>query len=350
MALANITVDMDMHNMLAGLVLSLPLVAAATQPTTAGVWKGTLGKNIVALCINNDQDGGSYYYEKHRRPIQLERNGDGWTESDGTGKWVLTISGAGIMAGTWNSPKGGAALPIRLRLVSSQADPKPCASDAYNAALETMPQLETGAEQTFLGYKYRTLRIADVETLELRGTGPALQIINGQLRDMLPKSIEDLGEYFPRRRQFLGQTGLDAEDETSATPEFWNGEFVTIRFNRWAAGFGRRGSRSDYLTWDLTSGSSVNLWEWFIATPKVEKGDKRHPLFHTAPATPACRKGYYGKGVFQLTLEAGAVRFWEEAYGDGCEEEIRISYSRLAPILSDKGKLAISRLLGNRQQ
>jgi hypothetical protein len=339
-----------MRDLFIGFLLALPSVAAAAEPSIAGVWQGTLGKNNIVLCVNNDQDVGSYYYVKHRMPIPLGRDGQGWKEAGDTGKWELVASASAAMEGTWRSPKGGAPLPIKLILVSRSSDPEPCASDAYNAALETMPQLQIGATQKFNNYAYRTLRIADVETLELLSPAPAQQAVNRQLRDMLPKSINDVSEYFAKRREFLGRMGLAAEDETSATPEFWNSEFVTIRFNRWAAGFGRRGAGSEYLTWDLKSGSSVNLWEWFIATPRVDDGDKRHRLFKTAPPAPECKDGYYGKGDFQLTLEADAVRFWEEAYGDGCEQDFRIPYNKLAPVLSAQGKLGVARLMGKRPQ
>ena len=209
-----------------------------------------------------------------------------------------------------------------------------------------MPQLQIGAPQKFNDFAYRTLRIADVETLELLDPTPAQQLVNRQLRDMLPKSIKDLSEYFAKRREFLGRMGLAAEDETSAEPDFWNSEFVTIRFSLWAAGHGRRGANSEYLTWDVKSGSPVNLRAWFAVTPNGAKGGKRHRLFNTSSPSPECGEAYHGKGKFQLTLEADAVRFWDEAYGDGCEEDIRIPYKRLAPILTAQGRLAIARWLG----
>lgn len=92
------------------------------------------------------------------------------------------------------------------------------------------------------------------------------------------------------------------------------------------------------------------MWEWFIATPRPKEGTRQHHLFKGAPPTPECKAGYYGKGAFQLTLEADAVRFWEEAYGDACEQEFRIPYDQLSPILSAQGKLAIARLLGKRMR
>jgi hypothetical protein len=336
-----------MMKTVAAFLLALPSLAFAAGPSSAGVWTGALGKSNVVVCINSDQESGSYYYVKHRAPIPLGLDGEGWKESGDTGTWELAMAGSAGLTGTWTSPKGGAPLPIRLTLVSRASDPEPCASDAYNAALETMPALQTGAKDTFNGYAFRTLRIADVETLELLSPAPAQQAVNRQLRNMLPKSMSDLGDYFAKRRDFLGRMGSAAEDETSATVQFWDGEFVTIRFSRWAAGFGRRGAGSEYRTWDLTSGRPVNLWDWFIATPK---DSKRNRLFKTDPPAAECKEGYYGKGEFELTLEADGVRFWEEAYGDGCEVDISIPYKRLMPILSPQGKLGVARLLRQRQQ
>ena len=310
-----------------------------------------LGKNSVVLCINGGQDSASYYYVKHRMPIQLARDGERWQEVGDMSLWELAASGSDAMTGTWRSPKNdNTVLPLTLALVSRQSEPEPCASDAYNASLEIMPQLQTGQPQEFEGKAFRTQRIADVETIELLTSAPALQAVNRHLKNMLPTSIEDLGGYFEKRREFLGRMGLAAEDETSAVPQFWSREFVTIRFNRWAAGFGRRGAQAEYRSWDLMNGNEVNLWDWFIATPKPNEGTRPHHLFKVAPPTQECEAGYYGKGEFQLTLEADAVRFWEEEYGDACEQEFRIPYDRLSPILSAQGKLAIARLLGKRKR
>lgn len=331
------------RNSFAGLTLALPLMVGAVAPAGVGVWKGTLGKSTIVVCINSGQDYGSYYYAKHRVPIQLVRDGRGWREAGDTGLWELEPTGSGVMAGTWTLPKGGTALPIRLTLASSQSDPPPCASDVYNAPLETMPQIQAGAKQTFNDYSYRTLRVANVETLELLGPGPALQMINRELKDMLPKSLADLEDYYAKRRAFLGRSGSAAEDENSATVAFWNREFVTIRFHHWAAGEGRRGARTDYMTWDLRSGKPVDLWDWFVATPR--KGSKRHRLVRMEAPAPECKDGYYGEGEFQLTLEADGVHFWEEAYGDGCERGLSIPYRQLSPILSAEGTAAVARIL-----
>lgn len=328
---------------LAGLMLVFPLAVFAAEPSQVGVWKGMLGKSNIVACINSGQDYGSYYYETHRIPIQLVRTGRGWREADDTGRWDLEVAASGVMVGTWNLTKGGISLPIKLTLASGQSDPQPCASDAYNALLEIIPRLQVGAKQTFNEYSYRTLRVANIETVELLSPAPAQQLINRQLKNMLPKSIQDLGDYFAKRRGFLGRSGSVAEDEQSATVEFWNREFVTVRFHRWAAGEGRRGAQSDYLTWDLRSGKPVNPWDWFTATPR--KDSKRHRLVTMAAHAPECKDGYYGEGDFQLTLEADAVHFWEEAYGDGCERGLRIPYTELSPILSAKGKVAIARML-----
>lgn len=116
-------------------------------------------------------------------------------------------------------------------------------------------------------------------------------MINRQLKDMLPKSIQDLRDYFAKRRGFLGRSGSVAEDERSATVEFWSREFVTVRFYRWAAGEGRRGAQSDYLTSDLRSGKPVNLWGWLTAPPR--KDSKRHRLVTMAAPAPECKEGYY---------------------------------------------------------
>ena len=35
------------------------------------------------------------------------------------------------------------------------------------------------------------------------------------------------------------------------------------------------------------------------------------------------------------------MRFWEEAYGSGCEQDFKLSYAELAPFLTAQGKHAL---------
>lgn len=337
-----------MFKLFASLLLALPTLALAAAPPTAGVWKGTLGRSAVIVCINTDLESGSYYYLKYRTPIQLRREGQEWRESGDTGRWELAAPGPADMAGAWRSPKGDTPLPVQLVPVSRGSDPEPCASDAYNAALETLPQLQTGARTAFGEYAYRTLRIADVETLELLSPSPARLAINRQLRNRLPASLGDLDDYFATRRAFLGRMGLAAEDETSAEPVFWNAEFVTIHFYRWVAGFGQNGISPEYLTWDLRSGGGVDLWAWLIDKPMVDKTGRRRPQFDRSPPAPECAREDDGGPEWQLALEADGLRFWQRANGDGCEEEFSIPYERLGPLLSPEGRSAVARLMAAR--
>jgi len=345
------------------LSLSVMPLAMAADASLQGVWQGTLGGADIVACFNQPGSGsdssGSYYYTRYKAPIMLSKDQGktAWKETDAnnqvTGNWSLNPPQGGNITGSWTHPKTGKSLPVALRLLAAAGglDHPTCASDAYNTALEAMPPLKTAKPVTFEGRQYRNLSLADAITVELLAPGDGVAKINAQLRDVLPKNKAELAGYFKARRQHLGQNGWAAEDEVHADPTYWSARWVTIKFYRWAAGYGSSGISMNYRTWNLKSGQETDVWTWF-GTRASQGDDKselpsrlRQALFKDAVADPECKGDYPGKGRYHLTLKADGVSFREDARGSGCEEDFLLPYDKVAPFLTPQGRAALSDLL-----
>lgn len=340
---------MDLHRLIIPLFVALQInPALAVETPMNGVWQGQVGQSDIVACFNGNQNG-SYYYSRYKTPIQLspDEKNNYWLEENKSGVWKLDAPVSGKLSGIWSDPKNEKTQIISLVLLGNQADAQPCASDQYNKALEAFPALKVGKIEGYMDKKYRTLKIADVETIELLAKDAAAQIVNQKLRDILPKTNADLVDYFSTRRQFLGDMGLAAEGESFAEPYYWSSDWITVHFYHWPPGYGARGITLSYRTWNLRTGKEVDVWEWF--------GTKSYGYIDMAPLPPKlkayilknlkvepdCDDNYFGQGDFHATLEPSGIKFWENAFGSGCEKEFTIPYGKLGPFLTAKGRAAI---------
>ncbi|WP_432725670.1 hypothetical protein [Variovorax sp. W6] len=357
---------------LGGLVLLLPLLAhaAGTVDVPKGVWEGTLGTKAIVACFNSDYPSGSYFYKQYKKAIALGRSDKDsfWREGGETGLWALDPVKGTTLSGTWKSVKGTpTTLPIQLNLTDATGGDKACASDGYAGQLEAPPKIEIGKKEEYAtGRSFRRLRFAGQETIELSGPEPTLAAINRELRRDFDTGQETVKEYFDKRRQFLGQVGVPAEDENTADPSYWTSQWLSIRNYTWAAGTGRAGISWFYRTWDLQTGKQVDPWSWFGPRPQpqpqkapgqiagTESGPMppklRRFLFKYAGIQPSkaeenCKSNYDEGAHYDLTLEAKGMRFSQPEYGTGCEIAIEVPYADLAPVLTPAGKAAVRRIL-----
>lgn len=340
------------------------LALAATEPANgnlAGIWQGKLGISDITACFNlpsKYDNRGNYYYARHKSPIGLlQSEGQSvWNEvTDGdakTGSWQLAQPKNNQIKGTWQHPVNGKKLPISLTLIRPPAgDEQPCASAAYNTALEDFPPLTTSRALLFKDRQdrqFRSLRLADQMTIELLAPGAPVAAINQQLRAVLPKNKAALAEYFAQRRNFLGMYGTMMEDELHVEPTYWSARHVTVSFYRWAAGMGRNGISNDFRTWDLQTGKEVDVWTWLGSKSQEGSSDMsalppklRAMLFKDVATDKECGSDYQGHGYYHMSLGETGVRFWEEAYGSGCEQDFNVPYAKLAPFLTPQGKAAL---------
>ncbi|HEX7867665.1 MAG TPA: hypothetical protein VF555_22085 [Variovorax sp.] len=263
-------------------------------------------------------------------------------------------------------------LPIRLNLVDSSENKSACGSESYAGQLETPPKIDTGKKEEYAtGRSFRRLRFAGQETIELSGPEPTLAAINRELRRDFDTKKETVQEYFDKRRQFLGQVGVPAEDENTADPSYWTSQWLSVRNYTWAAGTGRAGISWFYRTWDLQTGRQVDPWTWFgsrkeslnrpgagpvIATsggsmtPKLRRFLFRREGIDPAKAEENCEFNYKEDAYYDLTLEAKGMRFAQPDFGNGCAIEIEVPYAELGPVLTPAGKAAVRRILESAKQ
>ena len=348
--------------------LTLPALhtALAGDMPVQGVWQGTVGKANIVACFNQPSPtqgsdrSGSYYFTRYKKPIMLAKpNGKTlWQELDAkgntTGTWSLGAPQGGKLAGTWTEPKSGKTLPLALTLLEAAGDREhpSCASDAYNLALEDFPATKVSKPVAFEGKQYRNLQVGDTITVELLAQGDGIAKINAQLRGVLAKNKKDLEDYYATRREYLGRNGFATEDEVYAEPTAWAPRWVTMKFYRWAAGYGASGISIKFRTWDVKTGQETDVWNWFGASAsdgddKAELPDRlRQALFKNVTIDAECKgTDYDGRGRFHLSLKPEGVSFWEDPNGSGCENDFLLPYNKVGPFLTVKGRAALSDLL-----
>ena len=200
--------------------------------------------------------------------------------------------------------------------------------------------VERGRSVTYLpGRSYRKLWLADQATVELIGTGPGLDKINAAIRpDQRP---ETLRQFFAKRREYLVRFGIPGLDEREVEPDFWDSNFVTLRFHEWVTGTGRLGISTSYRTWDLSSGEEIDLRQWF----RADAADPLPDLWALVPRRLARLPAHCSGGELTLRLAGAGLNLSEEDFGDGCARNAVIPYQRLLPVLTPAGKRAIEALL-----
>lgn len=316
----------------------------------AGVWQGTLGKTQVRACFNEYGDSGSYYYIKYLKPISLKFEDDHFQERDDTGRWQITLQD-GQLEGLWYLAQGDKTLPINLRRVSAFDNATDCSSEAYNLALETQPKLKRGAWQSSNHVlKFRELTYGGEVGLEFRGQQPGLNKINHWLKQRLT-SPELLEHYYQTRRDFLGRMGTAFSDETGVEVSFANDNWLSVRFYRWAAGYGASGISINFTNFDLKTGERFHPWQWFYDVDPDQQTNQLPSLLQAkwfpkgTEADPEfdCDSTEYGaKGYYHLTLETqngqSGLKFWEFPRGNGCEHEFFLPLSDLKPYINQTGR------------
>ncbi|MGS0724841.1 hypothetical protein ACVBKF_01540 [Shewanella sp. 0m-11] len=362
------------------------LVSSITFPVFAaddlsGIWQGTLGKSKIRVCFN-EYGTGSYYYQRYLTPIRLEQVDNHWQEDKQTGFWQFDNVSEQQLTGLWfnkerfkterfnkelsntepSQNKPTKSLAITLERQISPDGINDCSSDAFNQPLETAPKLSRGKWQPFENEdsesstsdqanpqlstsqqtSYRQLSYGTEISLELKGEQAGIPAINQWLKQKLTSKTQ-LAETFETRRRMLAQTGLPITDETGAEIDFINQDWLSVRFYRWAAGYGAGGINRTYTSFNLSDGQAFNPWQWF--KQDVALDEMRHQL------PPALRKKLFadmqvyedcdnsdGSGYFYLTLTPKGIELWETPNGRGCENEFTLSPTDAMPFATEFGK------------
>ncbi|MES2263090.1 MAG: hypothetical protein V4724_31580 [Pseudomonadota bacterium] len=373
------------------LVASTLCAAGADANPWTDVWRGTLGDQKITACFNGSEYGayyGSYYYERHRKPIQLskEKQDAAWKESQPsapTGIWTLSRPAGATLSGQWNKPGQANTLPLRLsRVPVADKDVAACASDAYNDALEAMPHIAVGAPQSFDGKRYRIQGVAvpgadgDALTLlrmELLESGPGIAAVNRELLQALPRTRAQMQEsLFSCRRQALGAFGEDGDFLGRLELKFWSARWLSVaEYSNANCGGAHPSASVAYLNWDLASGKRVNLWNWIRNSKKTGGDGGEHWFDHAAPDnlnaiiagiarrqsakgrpkdSDSCADLYADNHEYQLSLRKAGLVFSTEFphASQACDEDVTLSLPQLKPFLSKEGAAAMQSMLNAR--
>lgn len=332
------------------LLLTLATVSTFAHADLAGVWQGTLGKTPITACFNAAPDtGGSYYYQRFLAPIQLaqEKAGEPWAEEGKTGFWQLDAPQGDTLTGTWSKAAGGTPLPLTLTRASTEG----CGSDAYNAPMETAPLPAKVEKKTFGEHPYQVKTQGAQVTFKLEGDSPAIKKINQQLA-RLAVSLEGQTAFFSERREYLGRSGSANTSEITVDPTYWSSQWITLKFYRWTAGFGRNGISWGLHTWNLQTGESVDPWTWLGGRQEwydPYSGEvKLSPTFSAwlekqTTVDEGC-PAVTSYSTFDLSFNTQGLQLSTPATGDGCDNELSFTWDQLAPVLSAQGKAALPSL------
>ncbi|MDO9404661.1 MAG: hypothetical protein Q7T87_11580 [Polaromonas sp.] len=343
------------------LLLTAAAQAQGTPPR--GVWEGTLGDRPIIACFNGEDFGGSYYYTKFLRPIQLAQNNNRgpWHEEGRSGSWQLNKPEGQRMTGTWLPPKkGSASLPLDLTLVAGGGENLACGSDAYNTRIEAPLEITPGKPQKLGEHRWRKLHFGEQETVEIMQAGQVEQKINQQLRRVIDTRQERVSAFYQTRRKFLSLSGVMGKNDLTAEPVYWSSQWISVRFHRWMAEGGEGAISTGISTWDLTTGAEVDLWTWFGGRSRsadvFSRGSEPLPpalrsfLFRQggmAGKKPAagCENNGSATAPYVITLKKTSMRFSQEMMGNGCDLSFDIPYAELTPVLTAAGKVAIQKTL-----
>ncbi|MES2298595.1 MAG: hypothetical protein V4582_16240 [Pseudomonadota bacterium] len=358
----------------------------------AGVWRGNLGEHKITVCFNQNEYGdydGNYYYEGQGKPIALKREArqTNWRELAArlgdTGVWSLDKPSGASVAGVWSKPGQKEGLPLRLTRVPIEAKavggkgPRECASDAYNNALETAPQLVLGKTRTLDAKRYRTQSVTvpgangdalRIEGVELQEAGPHIAAINRELLRPLPRSKADLQRsLYLCRRTTLGRSAEDGSEFLGVELVYWSRRYLSVNtVNNEGCG-ARPVSYSYYRNWDLATGKEVNLWTWFRDSRKptaqtknddyhfnYAASDKLNALILANPARNLrktddanCVAPIAANRDYKLRLGKKGMVF-STALTEGrrvCEATFVVPYGALAPWLTKPGDAAVKAIL-----
>lgn len=325
-----------------------PLLASAAD--LAGVWKGTLGKSSITACFNGAHGAnGSYYYQRILTPIQLTQANasEPWAEEGNTGFWQLDEPQGDTLTGTWSKTLGGKSLALALK----RADSDSCASDTYNNPLEAVLPAVTVEKKTFGEHAYHVKTQGGQVTLKLEGDGPAIEKINRDLA-RLATSPEGQADFYRERRNALDQSGSTSTSEITVEPVYWSSQWITVRFYRWTAGYGRGGISWGLHSWNLQTGDSVDPWTWLGGREEWDSPYSGQIKLPSAFSRWLAKQTTTDEGCpainryssFDLSFNTQGLQLSTPATGDGCDNDLSFTWEQLEPVLTAQGKAAVPSL------
>ena len=353
-------------------------IARLTYPED-GLWTGTLGKQEVMACFENNSDpnftNSAYYYLQNSQHIALvPRSGvaNKWHENNlknPTGIWTINDRYGDLLKGHWSDAAGNHVLPIRLtrfktlsmgdtnsysyNFTSSNFDCYP-ENNVFNATKNARIQKEKISSSKILthdGRRYRILSLGGVSTLEIIDKTEASAALNSRLMNELKVGMVG---YYDCPALTDGRDGTQAYTDYTASVElaFWNERWISfIQRTSGNCGGAYAFSNFDYTTWDLATGEKITLGAWLdqsersrnrlnkiIAEQAIkqrlaiypEEAKEENNCLDVIKENTAHQLGFGGKGLIFSSTFPRVVQ--------ACNYSVEIPYNELLPFLTKEGK------------
>ena len=361
--------------------------AEPPPPAWQGVWQGTIGEAAVQACFQHEGYGdfGAYYYMRHLGIITLgtipaEAKAEAvpiWTESPDAALvtagpfWHLNTLSRDHMQGVWKG--GGKTLPVDLTRVAipsaDDSEDQPCGSDAFSLPRFTKPVITTKPAMLD-GIAYTRIIVDpgpqfsdyEFETFQLNGSTPAIQRVNTELYKTVPTSPD--ADYFQCSMEALSHSGRDGESSSTQTPLIISKSWLVMEDGEYGyCGGPYPASAVNYQTWDLRSGSLINLHDWFndqalkqavhepgtvdqyitvtVTAPFKKMIDEAYPHYDD---DADCQVARQDADSWSVHLTATGVDFMPELphVVQACIDDAILPFAKLEPYLSPAGKVGVA--------
>jgi hypothetical protein len=366
--------------------VSASVWAESARPDWVGIWRGTIGKLPVQVCLQARDYGnyGAYFYLKHLGIISLGGLADGvsagatnvWTEarnSDHPGDgplWKNLSATATELTGTWTG--NGKELPIVLtRVAQTDLSDEPCGDLAFSTPRATPVNLSS-RPATVDGFAYTVVK-ADVgkqfpdvslETFQLDGITSAIQKINTALKAEILAKVEG-ANYFQCTMGNLASMGEDGQYQTTTRPVLITANWMVSETEEGSTCGGAHPNWGVYWNnWDLRSGLSVDLWTWLgpkAATVIARDGysdvtiepELRNLLNKGWRLTDDdCKDTVESENYWKvrLTREGFAFSPGLPHAATACIDDVKLTFEQLAPLLNVEGEAGVKSFRADLQQ
>lgn len=315
----------------AAAMLANTAMAQDGQPLE-GAWTGRIGNSAINACFTKSE--GQYFYQRQLQGIVLtapEDKDESWHEPDGA--WKISRVTANELEGVWLG--NGKRLTIRMTRLGPLQDGE-CGA-AYYAPVVNGIKYEF-SDTHISGLPLRLVKSPLGKSFELKGTTPAVRQFNFFARQW-------------RENQAINAFSckLNGGDswESDLTPDSIFNHYLLVDENAPDNFCGGPHGNSAHATllFDLRTGQKVNTYAWLAngeASLMEPAEGKPKPALRKLLERLNRRGDCEGMShEFNAPFPTTAGLTFSTSYphaGRACNEDIQVSYAKVAPYLSAEGK------------
>ena len=384
------------HKFAAVLVaLSAALLAVQAQaessPAWAGIWRGTLGRYPITVCLQQggaDDYFGAYYYEKRLRIITLHNEQEErdpsrlhFVESDAMpkkadknakaasatskakdtyAKWELQMPSGDNLQGRF-SATSDPTLPIVLHRVSDAAST--CGSPAFTGPLHQEYRIDAGKPKGAEPYFGAALDFGKESTYQVSGFQlNASDAASVKINLGLMKALRQEGDNAMEcRNNMLDSNGYLGDYSSTTEPALLTPHWLVARTTESDDCGGAHPNASlHFVTWDRTPGWQVDPWTWLTpsAVKRTRKDVGSGTTYTENEVLPALQKllaRHWPRDDADCNDTITSASDWQVHPGlhgliftpdlphviFACTEDDEIPYAEIAPLLNATGREAV---------